>query len=166
MQQINTSRRRGFTIVELLIVIVVIGILAAITIVAYNGIQARAQFATSQQELASIRKAILLFKAEKGTYPDSGDAWMGWDQGTNDNFIPGLVPAYMNKTPQLDSSRAAEDSYLYKSNKTDYQLIRYRSSTLGGLPTIERSNARSWFTSSTEAWGYWSSGVSSTNPSD
>ena len=33
----------GFTIVELLIVIVIIGILAAITIVAYNGITARAQ---------------------------------------------------------------------------------------------------------------------------
>ena len=36
--------KSGFTIVELLIVIVVIGILAAITIVAYNGIQSRARF--------------------------------------------------------------------------------------------------------------------------
>ena len=34
----NQVKQRGFTIVELLIVIVVIGILAAITIVAYNGI--------------------------------------------------------------------------------------------------------------------------------
>lgn len=37
------KNKNGFTIVELLIVIVVIGILAAITIVAYNGIQNRAQ---------------------------------------------------------------------------------------------------------------------------
>ena len=37
----------GFTIVELLIVIVVIGILAAITIVAYNGIQDRAKSSNS-----------------------------------------------------------------------------------------------------------------------
>jgi prepilin-type N-terminal cleavage/methylation domain-containing protein len=35
----SKQKQRGFTIVELLIVIVVIGILAAITIVAYNGIQ-------------------------------------------------------------------------------------------------------------------------------
>ena len=38
-----SEKQKGFTIVELLIVIVIIGILAAITIVAYNGIQQRAQ---------------------------------------------------------------------------------------------------------------------------
>ena len=41
---IERMKVRGFTIVELLIVIVVIAILASITIVAFNGIQARAQF--------------------------------------------------------------------------------------------------------------------------
>jgi len=40
---LHKNLRRGFTIVELLIVIVVIAILAAISIVAYNGIQARAE---------------------------------------------------------------------------------------------------------------------------
>lgn len=42
-----SGRDRGFTIVELLIVIVVIGILAAITIVAFNGVQERARMATA-----------------------------------------------------------------------------------------------------------------------
>lgn len=48
----------GFTIVELLIVIVVIAILAAITIVAYNGIQQRSQTAKIDADLASLVKAI------------------------------------------------------------------------------------------------------------
>ena len=46
------SRRQGFTIVELLIVIVVIGILVAIAIVAYNGISQRARIAALQGDLA------------------------------------------------------------------------------------------------------------------
>ncbi|RYF28607.1 MAG: prepilin-type N-terminal cleavage/methylation domain-containing protein, partial [Chloroflexi bacterium] len=44
----TTLNNRGFTIVELLIVIVVIGILAAITIVAFNGIQNRGKAAAGQ----------------------------------------------------------------------------------------------------------------------
>jgi len=50
---------RGFTIVELLIVIVVIGILAAITIVAYNGIQQRATTAAIQSDVAQNAKSIM-----------------------------------------------------------------------------------------------------------
>jgi len=50
----------GFTIVELLIVIVVIGILAAITIVAFNGVQERSRAAVANTELRMLEKAILV----------------------------------------------------------------------------------------------------------
>lgn len=64
---------RGFTIVELLIVIVVIGVLAAITIVAFNGIQTRANTTAATSDLASFRKAVELFKLDSpgDTYPAS-----------------------------------------------------------------------------------------------
>src|SRR5690242_21213368 len=62
----------GFTIVELLIVIVVIGILAAITIVAYNGVQERATNATIKSDMANAAKKIELFKVDNGDkYPTS-----------------------------------------------------------------------------------------------
>lgn len=64
-------RRQGFTIVELLIVIVVIGILAAITIVAYNGIQTRAENSTTANGLAAYAKAFGLFAADNGSYPST-----------------------------------------------------------------------------------------------
>ena len=60
---------RGFTIVELLIVIVVIGILAAITIVAYNGIQERSRVATVITDLSSAAKLLAVHEVDAGSYP-------------------------------------------------------------------------------------------------
>lgn len=61
--------RLGFTIVELLIVIVVIGILAAITIVAYNGIQARAENTKTVNSVTAYARAIRSYAAINNTYP-------------------------------------------------------------------------------------------------
>ncbi|MBM3210426.1 prepilin-type N-terminal cleavage/methylation domain-containing protein [Candidatus Saccharibacteria bacterium] len=66
----STTNRRGFTIVELLIVIVVIAILAAITIVAYNGIQGRAENAKTESAVNAYRKALIQYAIENGSYPD------------------------------------------------------------------------------------------------
>lgn len=60
----------GFTIVELLIVIVVIAILAAITVVAYNGIQHRSADSAVISDLASLKKKIELYKVDNNDlYP-------------------------------------------------------------------------------------------------
>ena len=63
------AKQSGFTIVELLIVIVVIGILAAITIVAYSGITARANGSKAQTNAANTQKVAESFNADKGYYP-------------------------------------------------------------------------------------------------
>mgnify|MGYP001255727289 CR=1 FL=1 len=64
-----TRKHSGFTIVELLIVVVVIGILAAIVIVAYNGITSSANDAAVKSDLANIVKRLELQKVEDGSYP-------------------------------------------------------------------------------------------------
>lgn len=63
--------KSGFTIVELLIVIVIIGILAAITIVAYNGIKEKAQTAKKQSDTAVIEQKMELYFTANSAYPAS-----------------------------------------------------------------------------------------------
>jgi len=63
----------GFTIVELLIVIVVIGILAAITIVSYNGIQKRAQDSTAKSDLRTNSTKLLSYATTSGNAPTTSE---------------------------------------------------------------------------------------------
>lgn len=90
MYTINKSK--GFTIVELLIVIVVIAILAAISIVAYTGVQSRANDSRRLQDIATIRKTLELYKAERGYYPTAqpNPGINSWEVSTDPNFLGSL----------------------------------------------------------------------------
>lgn len=59
----------GFTIIELLVVIVVIGILATIVVVSYNGIQKQAIASSCQSDVTNAKKKIELYYVEQGSYP-------------------------------------------------------------------------------------------------
>jgi len=59
----------AFTIVELLVVIVIIGILASITIVSYTGVANRAKIASLQSDLTNNAKKLQMYYADHGSYP-------------------------------------------------------------------------------------------------
>lgn len=63
------QKQKGFTIVELLIVVVVIAILAAITIVSYNGITNQAHDSAVANDMKNYAKKIEMSKVTKGAYP-------------------------------------------------------------------------------------------------
>lgn len=70
--------KSGFTIVELLIVIAVIAILAAISIVTYTGIQNRSYDTSVQSDLRNFANLLEMYNADRGDYPRSMSdvAWM------------------------------------------------------------------------------------------
>lgn len=79
MSGVGRYKESGFTIVELLIVIVVIAILAAIVLVTYNGIQNSAREAKIDADLAQIEKAILLARinTDQTLFAITGNGWTG-----------------------------------------------------------------------------------------
>ena len=90
----NPPGERGFTIVELLIVVVVIAVLAAITIVAYNGITIRANDTVRRDAASRLAQAYKAWIAETGKTPAQlgcgwGDSGVGWVQFTDSEYYAG-----------------------------------------------------------------------------
>jgi len=79
------NKQSGFTIVELLIVIVVIAILATITFVAYGGIQRSAAEATLKSDLRGASRQLDVAQIEQGSYPD--DAYVNEIQASDDTTL-------------------------------------------------------------------------------
>ena len=72
--------KKGFTIVELLVVIVVIGILAAITVVSYTGVTSKANTASAQSAANGFISKAEAYSAELGSYPATFSALTGATQ--------------------------------------------------------------------------------------
>src|SRR5665647_197053 len=109
-------KQRGFTIVELLIVIVVIGILAAITIVAYSNIQGRARDAKRQTDLSAIQQGLELYYVDNGGYPNcSGGTNLpggAAPYGTVAACLATLTPKYLSATLK-DPINSGSSQYWY-----------------------------------------------------
>ena len=113
---------QGFTIVELLIVIVVIAILAVISVAAYVDIKNRAYDSTVQNDLKSLATKLELYRAESGTYVTGG----------------GLI--------SLNFKRSSKDAYrkvsnlIYCSENTRMAYIVTALSTSGNIYYISSEN--------------------------
>ncbi len=90
MSSFKKQLSRGFTIVELLIVIVVIGILAALVVVTYNGIQQKARDTERKTDIKAVHGQLEAYQAQNGKYPTLANVNDATWRSTN---MKGLDPA-------------------------------------------------------------------------
>lgn len=115
------KRNSGFTIVELLIVIVVIGILALLVITTYSGIQAKARNSKRTSDLKSLQTHIEAYFSQNGYYPSRANmndaTWLSSNMKSLDQNAL-IDPSNPTQSKTLVSAPAAK-SYSYQPVQSD-----------------------------------------------
>lgn len=132
----------GFTLVEVLIITIVIGILSLITIVAFNGIQLKARQTRVQNDISTVHKIINVYRIENGQFPvttnNSKANWRAADVRTDSNcpnessqadWIPGVTASLPISASSNKGVDGIEGCYIYVSDGVDYVVSAWNMAT-------------------------------------
>ena len=161
----QVSNRQGFTIVELLIVVVVIAILAAITIVSYNGITQRALVTSLSTDLTNASKQLKLDQVTLGAFPTSLAAANG---GSGVKASNGAVYQYSydnSASAQTFCITISKGSTDYFINQSGVPTVGVCSGHIAGGPPVNTFTSITWTQQTTLGSAYWQSVASSADGS-
>jgi len=138
---IRTGQQKGFTIVELLIVIVVIAILAAITIVAYNGIQQRARDTKRKDDVTAVAKLVQMYNVDHGPlFSGSGCGSGGAGSGFLNYTYSGYTPIMDCLKTGTNTTANIEDDSKSCSGDTCHAYMIYTCNLSGQTVTYVYAN--------------------------
>ena len=110
------GRRKGFTLIEVMVVVAIISILLGIAIPAYQSYRQKAQIAVCIADMRTIEQTIISYVVEKGSYPDTLDeVGLG---GMKDPW--GNAYCYL-KISSKSKGKARKDHFMVPTN-TDFDL--------------------------------------------
>ena len=112
--ELPVVRKRAFTLIELLVVIAIIGILAAMILVAVSGARAKARDARRKSDLRSVKSALAQYFTDNDTYPSTAanHAWEGLP-------LPTVLTAQYIKNIPTDPNASTTTPYQYATHNGD-----------------------------------------------
>lgn len=114
------KKQQGFTIVELLIVIVVIGILAALVITTFNGIQQKGRDTERQTDIKALHGQLEAYFAQTGHYPTYDDLTnAGWRSTNMKGLDAGALEDPSGATLSETAATAGSKTYSYVVTPAD-----------------------------------------------
>jgi general secretion pathway protein G len=136
---LKQSDYRGFTLIELMVVIVILGILAGLIIPRIMGRPEEAKQLKAKMQIESLETALKLYKLDNGMYPDTEQGL----QALIEQPETGIVPKNWRKQGYLEKGRLPKDPwgnefvYLSPGTHDDYDIISYGAD---GVPDGEDKN--------------------------
>lgn len=144
-------KRQGFSLVELLVAISIIGILISVVYTNFGAARELARDDRRQTDLKQMELALELYKAQTGRYPAAcrgANSWSG-EVGTSfacpsgGEYVVGLTPDYIASLP-TDPNSGGSQSFVYRVNPdgSEYKLMALRLVERNTIQSINDDFAR------------------------
>lgn len=145
---LHKNKEKGFTLLELIIVVSIIAILSVLGISSYNSIQQDARNTKRKSDLVELQKALEAHKSRHGRYPSTmvgaNRRWFGncessWNGSVvccnttscPEGYIPGLAPTFINSLLEDPRHGRSNGTSAYEACRTNGNTVTYLYSSNG-----------------------------------